>query len=186
MRLSADIADATAVVNSGGIIAYPTEAVFGLGCNPENMAAVRGVLAIKQRPIDKGLILIASQFEQISHLLADSFSVSPEQQHPGNTTWVYPCNTEVPELLRGEHHSLAIRITAHPLVRDLCDSLGHALVSTSANLSGQPACRNAEEVRQQFENQPYQPELIIDGATGGQLNPTQIRDAVTGNILRVS
>ncbi len=169
---------------NGGVVAYPTEAVYGLGCHPMNEAAVHRILELKQRPVAKGFILIASRWQQI----ADWLQPIPKERFeailatwPGPHTWVFPANKKVPDWLRGEHDSLAVRITAHPIAAQLCDIVDCPWISTSANIHQQPAARNAEEVQTCFPNGI---DLIIDAPTGNLAKPTTIQDALTGEILR--
>ena len=186
MLITQDVAAIAEQLHQGNVVAYPTEAVFGLGCDPSNLSAVEQLLAIKQRPIEKGIILVASQFDQVSPYIAADFVATEQQKAPDNITWVYPVADGVSPLLRGQFDSIAIRITKHPLVRALCDITGHAITSTSANISGETPCYTAEEVFAQFNAHTAQPAAILDGPTSGQLNPTEIRDAVSGAILRHS
>ena len=175
---------AARVIHAGGLIAYPTEAVYGLGCDPLNAAAVQRLLALKGRPMDKGLILIAADIEQLRPFLlplstADEATV--RATWPGPVTWLLPARPETPRWLRGSHDTLAVRITDHPLAAALCRQLGHPLVSTSANRSGQPPARTPLAVRRQFGRIV---DLIISGPLGGHERPTLIRDLTTGRILR--
>ncbi|EEQ01327.1 L-threonylcarbamoyladenylate synthase type 1 TsaC [Yersinia rohdei] len=167
------------------VIAYPTEAVFGLGCDPDSENAVNALLALKQRPWQKGLILIAANYEQLKPYVNDS-ALSDTQREtlfscwPGPVTWVIPARPETPRWLTGHFDSLAVRVSDHPLVQQLCLQYGKPLVSTSANLSGQEPCRTVAEVRMQFG--PSLP--VLEGQVGGRLNPSEIRDALTGKQFR--
>lgn len=167
------------------VIAYPTEAVFGLGCDPDSGRAVEVLLTLKKRPKDKGLILIADNYEQLLPYIDDSLLTEQQRQTialswPGPVTWVMPARSSTPDWLTGRFSSLAVRVTDHPLVKELCQKFGKPLVSTSANLSGQSPCRVAEEVRQQFgDDFP-----VLAGLVGGRQNPSEIRDALTGNFIR--
>ncbi|PWD67649.1 L-threonylcarbamoyladenylate synthase type 1 TsaC [Pectobacterium versatile] len=167
------------------VIAYPTEAVFGLGCDPDSEVAVNRLLALKQRPRQKGLILIAADFSQLAPYIDDS-ALSDEQKAvmfstwPGPVTWVLPAKRTTPQWLTGQFSSLAVRVSDHPLVKELCQRYGKPLVSTSANLSGQPPCRTAHEVSQQFgDDFP-----VLVGDVGGRMNPSEIRDVLTGELIR--
>ncbi len=186
MIVSQNINEIATLIQQGGVIAYPTEAVFGLGCDPRNLPAVQRLLDIKHRPAEKGLILIASDFEQLRPFLAQDLQASPEQTQPNNITWVFPADTTVSPLLRGSHTTLAVRVTKHPLVRELCDALNSPIVSTSANITGADPCHSTQSVLDQFKHHQLAPDAILDGPTGGQLNPTEIRDAISGKILRHS
>ncbi len=167
------------------VIAYPTEAVFGLGCDPDSEMAVERLLALKQRPREKGLILIAADFRQLEPYVEMAALSDAQRQTifttwPGPVTWVIPAKTSTPDWLTGRFNSLAVRVSDHPLVRQLCLAFGKPLVSTSANLTGQPPCRTVSEVVRQFgEGFP-----VLNGCVGGRLNPSEIRDALTGEMLR--
>jgi L-threonylcarbamoyladenylate synthase len=175
---------AARVVKSGGLIAYPTEAVYGLGCDPRNEAAVRRLLALKRRPMHKGLILIAASFAQLEPFLQP---LSPADQvqlaatWPGPYTWLIPTRPDTPRWLRGRHETLAVRVTAHPLAAALCQICGHPLVSTSANFSGRPPARTALAVRRQLGTAI---DYLLPGPTGGAAQPTEIRDLCTGRRVR--
>ncbi len=173
---------ATAHLKAGDVIAYPTEAVYGLGCDPLNQQAVLNLLALKQRSIDKGLILIAANFNQLSPFLAYNESILDKIRPtwPGAVTWIIPAQDWVPVWLTGSRRSLAVRVTAHPLAKALCQQFNGAIVSTSANPNTKPPARTALQVRHYFSQQV----AIIAGATAGNKNPSVIYDAVTGSQLR--
>ena len=175
---------AAAIVRHGGVIAYPTEAVFGLGCDPGNEAAVRRLLAIKRRPLSKGLILIAADLEQLKPFIEPLDSQSLAQvgaAWPGPVTWLLPARWKAPIWLRGRHDTLAVRVSAHPIASALCRIYGGALVSTSANLSGRPPARRAEQVRRQLGDVL---DYVVPGETGGAAKPTEIRDLRSGRLVR--
>ncbi len=179
------IAEAIEVLKQENVIAYPTEAVFGVGCDPDSETAVTRLLELKQRPIEKGLILIAASFEQLKPYIDDSMLTDAQRKAvfsrwPGPVTFVFPAQSSTPRWLTGHFDSLAVRVTDHALVVALCQAYGKPLVSTSANLSGLPPCRTVEEVRAQFgADFP-----VVEGDTGGRLNPSEIRDALTGEQFR--
>ena len=186
MMVTQSISEIAGKVSEGGIIAYPTEAVYGLGCDPSNLVAVQRLLDIKCRPSEKGLILIASHFEQLRPFIHQDLKVTQEQIVPNNITWVFPADPNVSPLLRGNHNTLAVRVTKHPLVRELCEKLNSPIVSTSANITGEVPCYSAQAVVEQFQHHQPAPDAVLDGPTGGQLNPTEIRDAISGKTLRHS
>lgn len=181
------IEDAVAVLRRGGLIAYPTEAVWGLGCDPFDAAAVQRLFEVKQRPQDKGLILIAAAIEQIDDLV-DFESLPPERRAevfaswPGPHTWTVPATARVPERVRGAHETLAVRVTAHPVAAALCAGFGGAIVSTSANLAGEPPPRQRVDLDARVLAGI---DGVVDGATGGLERPTPIRDAHSGHPLRL-
>lgn len=167
------------------VIAYPTEAVFGLGCDPDSESAVMALLALKQRPVEKGLILIAADYAQLEPYIADRELTVLQRERmfvswPGPVTYVVPASPHTPRWLTGRFDSLAIRVSDHPQVQVLCRGFGKPLVSTSANLTGQPPCRSAAEVAEQFGSQFP----VLQAATGGRLNPSEIRDAISGELIR--
>ena len=186
MPIERTIEEAAEVIRSGGIVAYPTEAVWGLGCDPFNQHAVLKLLALKQRPMAKGLILIAANVEQIESYLQ---LLRPQERQQvldswsSPTTWVVPVSLDFPEWIRGEHLSVAIRVSAHPHVQALCSAFGGAIISTSANITGQPSALTAEQIVSIFGDGI---DYILPTALGGQKNPSQIRDARTGAVLRPS
>lgn len=170
-------------LQQGELIAYPTEAVWGLGCDPFNEQAVLNLLALKQRPLSKGLIVIGSSWEQLRALTA---AIPSQQLHavlaswPGPSTWVFPAAKDLPRWLSGDHPSVALRVTAHPVAKALCEAFG-PLVSTSANVSGDIPALTEQGVEAQFGAQIS---VLVSGALGGLDKPTQIREALTGQVLR--
>lgn len=179
------VSKALAALNNKEVIAYPTEAVFGVGCDPDSEIAVMRLLELKQRPVEKGLILIAASYEQLKPYIDDSALTDAQRQTvfakwPGPVTFVFPAQASTPRWLTGRFDSLAVRVTDHPLVVALCEAYGKPLVSTSANLTGQPPCRTTNEVIAQFGDAFP----VVVGETGGRLNPSEIRDALTGELFR--
>lgn len=176
--------DALRALDQGRVIAYPTEAVWGVGCDPMNRSAVESLLAMKQRDWRKGLILIASDFEQLEPYVEVPSRAAWRRARltwPGPHTWTFPVWDETPMWLTGEHDTLAVRVTAHPVARALCEAWGGAIVSTSANRSTQPPCMSATEVHRVFGRRLG---AVVPGALGGLDKPTTIREAATGHILR--
>lgn len=171
-------------LTAGGVVACPTEAVWGLSCDPDNPDAVERLLALKQRPVGKGLILVASDIAQLDGLLAGL----PEGQlarlllsWPGPTTWLIPHHGRVPPWVCGDHDTVAVRVTAHPVMRALCEAWGGALVSTSANPGGSQPPRARFQVQRYFGGQL---DAILPGAVGGADRPSTIRDLLTDQIVR--
>lgn len=171
-------------IRAGGVIAYPTEAVFGLGCDPADQSAVRRLLALKNRCWQKGLILIASEQRQLEgwlEFICDDWSRQLDESWPGPTTWLLPAASDCPSWLRGEHDTLAVRVSAHPVVRQLCTILDGAIVSTSANISGQRPARSVLDVRLRFGTRI---DYVLPGPLGGQKQATEIRDLASGRYIR--
>jgi L-threonylcarbamoyladenylate synthase len=175
---------AASLLRSGGVIAYPTEGVWGIGCDPRQRIAVHRVLRIKQRPVEKGLILIAAEFAQLEPFLLplpEPRMREIEASWPGPNTWLMPARPAVPDWLRGEHETLAVRVTDHPMAAALCRAAGTALVSTSANLAGEPPARSVEVLEASLGRRV---DYILRGALGGREGPSIIRDALTGEVVR--
>lgn len=171
-------------IRAGGIVAYPTEAVFGLGCDPFNLDAVWNLIQLKRRTMDKGLILIASDLEQLLPFLRPMDSEIKKKilaSWPGPVTWLLPAHALVSPLLRGRHRTIAVRVTDHPVAATLCRRLGHALVSSSANIAEQHPATNVFEVRLGFGDKI---DYLLPGKTSGSARPSEIRDAATDNIIR--
>lgn len=167
-----------------GLIAYPTEAVYGLGCLPFSFSAIERILTLKDRPWHKGLILVASDLMQIEPFVAPEaldllvcFNEYPNQP----VTWLLPKSELVLPLVCGDHEKIAIRLSDNPYIRALCDAAGSAIVSTSANRAGNAEMRQATAVRNQMFSQL---DLIVAGSVGGYDRPSKIIDAQTQEVLR--
>ncbi len=184
LQLEQKIFEAAQALLDGKIVSYPTEAVFALGCDPFNMDAVTRLLQIKYRAIRKGFILIADDWNQVKHLVDP---ISPnllshiQNSWPGPISWAFPASEEVPMWIKGNHRSVVIRITNHPIAKRLCQTFGGPIVSTSANRHGFPPARDERMVSMTFSNEIA---TIIPGKVGGLSRPTEIRDAVTGDVIR--
>lgn len=182
-RLNASGRALFAHLKRGGLIAYPTESCFGLGCDPDNRKAVLRILKLKQRPQRKGLILIASHYRQVArYLLPLTPSEQTKLQNDGAQaiTYLMPTRPSAPHWLRGDHDTLAIRFTAHPFARQLCRSTGSALVSTSANRSGMRPAKTYAECHRLFGKQVR----VMCGRVGKRKQPSTIRAWSDGRIVR--
>ncbi|MBS97911.1 MAG: tRNA threonylcarbamoyladenosine biosynthesis protein RimN [Oceanospirillaceae bacterium] len=176
------IRQAVRVLQSGGIIAYPTEAVWGLGCDPFNEEAVRRLLTIKRRPEFKGLILAAASRAQIAPL-ESPLNVQQREQldatWPGPNTWLLPDPQGlVPVWVKGQHAGVAVRVSAHPVVQALCESFGGPIISTSANPASAEPAKDKLKVRTYFGDDI---DYLVPGRLGGLDRPTVIRD-ISSNI----
>jgi len=170
-------------INQGDVIAYPTEAIYGLGCNPLDEEAVLKLLALKKRSIDKGLILIASSVEQLAPYLQLTETIVSRIQASllEPITWVTPAQAWVPKWLTGTHSSLAIRITKHPIARLLCLENEGPLVSTSANISTLPATKKPWKVSKSLNTKKL---FVVPGEVGGLKQATPILDIFSHQKLR--
>ena len=167
-------------LKSGKTIAYPTEGVWGLGCDPRNPNAIENLLSLKARSPEKGLILIASKFEhflEFSHV--EDHKNKLLSKWPGPHTWLVPSKEKLSPLIKGNNDKVALRLSNHQTVCNLCDAFGDAIVSTSANKEGRPTLSGPKEILECF------PEVkVLDGKLGGLEKPSTIQDVVTDIILR--
>lgn len=179
------IKNAVVALRSSGIIAYPTEAVWGLGCDPFDQIAVNKILALKNRPQSKGLIVVASDISQLRHLLAPLPEPAKRQlvaSWPGPTTWVIEdINNLYPAWIKGDHSSIAIRVSDHPVIKALCKAFGGVLVSTSLNPSGMPPAVSQAQSRAYFGDQI---DSYVEGKLGASKQPSNIINLNSGNLLR--
>lgn len=176
------IARAADVLLQGGIIAYPTEGVFGLGCLPDEFDAVARILCIKRRDARKGLILIAAEKEQFEGWISlpdDARLPDPDPLHP--VTWIVPPGPLVNAAIQGDNEGIAVRVTSNPVALQICNAVDSPIVSTSANISGRPTARNRYVLRRQFARRV---DYIVPGECGPASGPSEIRDIVSGNVLR--
>ena len=182
--ISTNVNEAVEVLQQGGVIAYPTEAVWGVGCDPANTAALEKLMALKARDPNKGVILIAASVAQVQPLME---AITPEQQAmldetwPGPNTWLVPPSEQVHPLVKGQHPLVAVRVTDHPLVKQLCQAFGGAIVSTSANPAGEPPAMSEQDIVSYF---PAQLDFVLSGELGGAKQPSRIRNLLTGETLR--
>lgn len=166
------------------VVAYPTESVWGLGCDPWSAPAVEKILQLKKRNVDKGLILIADCMERFEPFLAGL-----EEQHLRRfreptakpTTWLVPNNGSAPLWITGGRDTLALRVTQHPVAAALCKLVGGPLVSTSANPQGLPAAVSASEVASYFGATI---DLKVPGSVGSSAKPSEIRYLISGDVVR--
>lgn len=145
------IRHAAHIIRHGGIIAYPTDTVYGLGCDPYNADAVEKINLIKQRPLNKYFILLASDIKQVQPLLHTTKAqqkLITQSDEP--TSWIVNASPNAPEWLTNKSHTITIRISHSPTVQKLCSALGHPIISTSANISGRRPAKNALELYQFF------------------------------------
>ena len=176
---------ACAYLKSGKVISYPTEAVWGIGCDPFNEIAVSRVLDLKKRQISKGLILVAASLEQIRplvELLKDEQIALLERSWPGPTTWLIPDQSDCfPSWIKGQYDSVAIRVSDHEIIRGLCLKFGGPIVSTSANIAGEPEIKDRKRIEDVFGDSI---DFVVDGELGNKHSTSEIRNLVTGERLR--
>lgn len=182
---SADVDPIVTAFEEGKLLVYPTEAVMGIGCDPDNEAAVRQLLEVKQRAVEKGVILIAANYSQLLPYVNDN-AIRPDRRTdifsswPGPNTWLLPKSATAPHWITGKHDKIAVRVTNHPVVVALCNKLNKPLVSTSANLTGQAPAKTIEEAKTVFADSV----IYVDGEVAGADKPSTIRDGDTAEVIR--
>lgn len=179
-------AQAAQALMSGHLIAYPTESSYGIGCDPFNERSVKAIIRLKKRDPNKGFLLVASSFQQVEPLI--NIDKVPKERldvilktWPGPITWVFPASLDVPSLITGDKKTIALRVSAHNTVRDICKKFGKPIVSTSANMEGESPIQTQLEMEKQFTTSIF---FIVRGRVGRLGKPTPIYDAVTGEQLR--
>ena len=190
---AAKLARAVEVLRAGGVVAYPTEAVYGIGCDPWRESALERIAAIKRRSLDKGFILVGADSGQLAPFVRPDWvewverrlGGAPPRPSDPPVTWLVPARASVPGGVTGEPDGadpkVAIRVTGHPVAQALCRGLGGAIVSTSANTAGARPARSALAVRLRLGRRL---DLVVPGPTGGHSRPSAIRDAASGRTLR--
>lgn len=179
-----EIDAAAALLRAGGVLAYPTEGVYGLGCDPDNHAAFEKIFALKRRSPEQGVLLIAADLEQVRPWIGDAPDAAFERAKaiwPGAHTFIFPRSPRVPEWVAGGHAGIALRVTAHAPSAALCRAFGGPIVSTSANRHGERPAMSAADIRAIFGDEP---DGVLDAPLGGLDRPTPITDAVSGAIIR--
>ncbi|WP_438951049.1 L-threonylcarbamoyladenylate synthase [Porticoccus sp.] len=180
------VARAVDFLRSGGLIAYPTEAVWGLGCDPFAEATVMRLLALKKRRRDMGLILVAASMIQLESFLA-GIPASDRRRlaasWPGPQTWLVPNNGYAPNWVTGGRETLALRVTDHPVAAALCRAYGGPLISTSANPHGLRPAMSLLKLNLYFHGQL---DYVLPGFLGGLKSPTPIKNLITGEVVRHS
>ncbi|SNT71077.1 translation factor SUA5 [Psychrobacter sp. LV10R520-6] len=205
------VTQAAQYLRAGQLLTYPTESVWGIGCDPFSQLAVQQLLAIKQRPMDKGMIVVTDSAARIAPLLEslsaeqrqtvlDSWHISPNAVAQQAHTWLLPLSQSqssqslsvpIPSWITGAHDSVAVRVIAHPLIQQLCAQVVSVsnpygfIVSTSCNPSGQPPALSLAQAQGYFINSEFAQQVAyLQGDTLGYELPSQIHDALTGQVIR--
>ena len=164
------LANACAVLRAGGVVAFPTETYYGLAVDPFNQAALSRLFSLKGRSADKPVLLIIDNPSQLSTLAAEvppPFTMLMERFWPGPLTLIFPGVASLPEMLTGHQGTIGVRVSSHPVARQLVRAFGQPITATSANLSGHPPAVVASGVRDQFGSEV---DVVLDGGRtpGGQ------------------
>jgi L-threonylcarbamoyladenylate synthase len=172
---------AAATLLAGGVITCPTEGVYGLSCLPDDPRALLRLLTLKQRDASKGLILIAANQEHLQDWIDTGGKRLPRPDAKRPVTWIATAAPGVSRLVRGDHPGIAVRITSNPVARAICEAVASPIVSTSANLAGEPAARNRFVLRRKFAACV---DYIVPGDCGPASGPSEIRELSTNKVLR--
>lgn len=187
--ITSSTSEAAQLLKQGQVLAYPTEAVWGLGCDPFNEQVFQNILELKHRPIEKGVILLAGHLNQVEHLLHRLSaeirqqviaSWSNRQPTERATTWLLPADEQIPTWIKGQHPLVAVRVTTHPLCVELCNHFGGFIVSTSANPAGLNPAQSLHETENYFGNSLN----YLEGELGLSQQPSRILNALTGEVIR--
>lgn len=170
---------AASTLRAGGVILYPTDTIYGLGCDPFNHQAVSRIYAIKRRSGSKTLILVASERSQLDSCIDVDSNIELQADTP--TTWIVPAAYDCPPWLIAEDGTIAVRITRHPVIKALCDTVESPIISTSANISGRRPVRDAASIHASFHG--LVDDILVDNSqsTG---KPSTIRSLVNDDIIR--
>lgn len=181
-----DLFTAVEAIRQGKLIVYPTEAVWGIGCDPKNANAMNALLTAKNRPVEKGVILIASDFDQILQYIDTSKLPEGRLEQalstwPGSYTWLMPASSNAPEWITGGSELIAVRVTTHPTVIELCNEFGGAIVSTSANITTEPTPETLNGVKEVFGDKVS---VYVNESLGGNTQPSKIIHSISGETIR--
>lgn len=167
-------------LKQGDVIAYPTEGVWGLGCDPLNEAAILKLISLKSRSKDKGLILVGSNINHFSNFVdIDKYKEELLSKWPGPHTWLVPAKDKISKLITGNSKKVALRLSSHKEVIDICDKFEGAIISSSANKENSPTLQSSDEIKRVFPGV-----LVLQGKLGGLNSPSKIQDLITGVYLR--
>ena len=169
-----NIEEGVRVLRNGGVVAYPTDTVYGLGADIESPAAVQRIIDLKGRPVRMGLPLLLAETGELAAVAGDLSDVVwslTQRFWPGPLTLVVRRSAMVSDLVTGGRDTVAVRVPDHPVPRELARGLGRPITGTSANLSGQPSAVTGEEVRRQLGTH-------VDLVLGGGPAPGQIESTI--------
>jgi len=170
-------------VRHGGVIVYPTETVYGLGCDPFNEPAVDYLNFLKQRTPEKGLILLAGSLQQLELCIdiPDDPCRAKILSNEQPTSWIVAAKNNLPSWITAKNGSVAVRISKHPVVTQLCSLLGFPLVSSSANPGGGKPAENMLQIQNYFHNQVH---TILTSNIPASGTPSTLKHLTNNKIFR--
>ena len=171
-------------LKAGKVLVHPTESIWGFGCDALNESAIDLIFKLKQRPLNKSLIVLAESYFSIKKFVT---SLNPDQEKllnekwPGPYTFLFTYNKNLPDHLMNETGKIAIRVSNHLPLKYLLKAYKGFMVSTSANFSGQSNINCPNKILETFANDDI---AYYDELLGDQLKPSQIIDLETGITIR--
>ena len=178
-----DINKAVKVIKEGKILIYPTESIFGLGCDPFNEQACQKINSLKQRSNKAGLICLINNIKHLNTLAAPLRTTDYEQIRKSKTkhiSWILPAKSGLPKWLIGPNNTICVRLSNDSSINELCSALDQAIISTSANEQGMPAANTIEQAKKIFKNQV---DYYLDLPLGDKQKASKIL-TITGKIIR--
>ncbi len=167
------------ILNQGGVIAYPTDTVYGIGCDLMNKSAIERIYQMKGMQKDKSLAFICPDLSDISR-----YAIVENAQYrvmkrvlPGPYCFILQATREVPKIVHLKQKTVGIRVPAHPVTIALVRALGRPLISSTAAMTGAEPLIDPWEIKEQFSGL----DLILDGGTGGNV-PTTVVDLSQGDV----
>jgi tRNA threonylcarbamoyl adenosine modification protein (Sua5/YciO/YrdC/YwlC family) len=152
---------AVEVLTGGGIIAYPTDTCYAIGCDLYNTKGIARIYQLKRRPLGKPFSFLCADLKNISEyaLVGNYAYKTMKRLLPGPFTFILEASRQVPKILQTRRHTVGIRVPDHPICHVLLELLGHPIISTSANLPDGPVLSDPEEIAEKFK--PHL-EMVID------------------------
>jgi L-threonylcarbamoyladenylate synthase len=179
------ISDAVEILRKGGTVVYPTETVYGIGCDPINRSACERIQQMKKRVNYKTLLLISCDIEQVEKTLGklnETGSRLAQVFWPGPLTMVIRPEKEMPDYLYGISSGIAVRVTSHPIASELAREFGAPIISTSANLTGDPPIVTYEDALELFGSEA---DIILKNPEPLHGKPSTVVDVTTGSIALI-
>lgn len=161
--LDDEVRKAVAILESGGVIAFPTETYYGLGVDPFNADALKKLFRLKQRELSKPILVLVRDQQMLSQIVADipeQYLSLIEKFWPGPLTLIFTAKKTLHPILTGNSGTVGVRISSHPIAEKIFEKWPHPLTATSANLSGTTPARNIAEIKRYFSNEL---DYILDG-----------------------
>lgn len=162
-KIGTSIDLAVAQLQQGQVVAFPTETYYGLAVDPNNESAVAALFNLKQRPVDKPLLLLVKNTSQLSHLISHvppELTPLMEKYWPGPLTLIFPAHPLVNNKITAGTGTVGVRISPHPIAEKIVREFGRAVTATSANISGMAPAKTAQEVVDMFGDDI---DYVLDG-----------------------